>query len=124
MSENKEPGMAYSMPKLHKIMAILSFIFFVTTVWVFLDDYIRPWKAIQVEAQQIKRRHTEDALKAASKELDGKKLEDLNKNLGKGQEIVASRKTLIEAAEKELKAVLTQMKAQTIRNGVLNGEVS
>ena len=39
MSENKEPGMAFNMPKLHKIMAVLSFIFFITTVWVFLDDY-------------------------------------------------------------------------------------
>jgi nitrate/nitrite-specific signal transduction histidine kinase len=67
MSENKEPGMAYSMPKLHKIMAILSFVFFVTVVWVFLDDYIRPWKAIQVEALQIQRKHTEEAIKLAQK---------------------------------------------------------
>ena len=68
MSENKEPGMAFNMPKLHKIMAVLSFIFFVTTIWVFLDDYIRPWKGYQVEALQIKRRHTEEAIKLASKE--------------------------------------------------------
>lgn len=124
MSENKEPGMAYSMPKLHKVMAILSFIFFVTTVWVFLDDYIRPWKAIQVEAQGIKRRHTEEALKAATKELDAKKLAELDANLIKGNEIVASRKSEIEKAEKELKEILTKQKAQTIKNGVSNGDVS
>lgn len=124
MSENKEPGMAYSMPKLHKIMAILSFIFFVTTVWVFLDDYIRPWKAIQVEALQIKRRHTEEALKAATKELDAKKLAELNAALAKGEEIVTSRSAEIEKAEKELKVVHTKMKAQTIENGVFNGDVS
>ncbi len=124
MSENKEPGMAYNMSKLHKVMAVLSFIFFVTTVWVFLDDYIRPWKAIQVEAQQIKRKHTDDALKAATKELDGKKLSDLDSSLAKGQEIVSGRKAEIEKAEKELKVVLTKLKAQTIKNGVLNGDVS
>lgn len=124
MSENKEPGMAYNMPKLHKVMAILSFIFFVTTVWVFLDDYIRPWKAIQVESLQIKRRHIEEALKGAASELDVKKLAELNASLAKGEEIVAGRKGEIERAEKELKAVLTKTKAQTIRNGVLNGEVS
>ena len=124
MSENKEPGMAYNMPKLHKIMAILSFIFFVTTVWMFLDDYIRPWKAIQVEAIQIKRRHADDALKAATKELDAKKLSELNVNLAKGEEIVSGRKTEILKAESDLKAVLTKLKAQTIRNGVLNGDVS
>ncbi|MFA6237430.1 MAG: c-type cytochrome [Bacteriovorax sp.] len=124
MSENKEPGMAYSMPKLHKVMAILSFIFFVTTVWMFLDDYIKPWKAIQIEALQIKRQHTEDALKAARKDIDAKKLAELNSSLAKGEEIVISRKKDIEKTEKELKVVQTKMKAQTIENGVFNGDVS
>jgi mono/diheme cytochrome c family protein len=124
MSENKEPGMAFSMSKLHKIMAVLSFIFFVSTVWVFLDDYIRPWKAIQVEALQIKRRHADEALKAAEKELDAKKLTDLNTALAKGEEIVEGRRTDIEKEEKALKVVLTKMKAQTIKNGVSNGDVS
>ncbi|MDD4973089.1 MAG: c-type cytochrome [Bacteriovorax sp.] len=124
MSENKEPGMAYNMPKLHKVMAILSFIFFVTTVWMFLDDYIKPWKAIQVESLQIKRRHIEQDIKAAQKEIDAKKLAELNTSLGKGEEIVASRKAEIEKAEKELKVILTKIKAQTIKNGVLNGDFS
>ena len=124
MSENKEPGMAYSMPKLHKIMAVLSFIFFVTTVWVFLDDYIRPWKAIQIEALQIKRRHTEEAIKAASKEMDSKKLAELQTNLKKGEEIVTSREKEISKAEDELKGILAKMKAQTIKNGISNGDVS
>ncbi len=124
MSENKEPGMAYNMPKLHKVMAILSFILFVTTVWVFLDDYIRPWKAIQVESLQIKRRHIEESLKAATKEIDAKKLAELKTSIAKGEEIVASRKKAIDASENDLKAVLTKMKAQTIKNGVSNGDVS
>ena len=124
MSENKEPGMAFSMTKLHKIMAVLSFILFVSTVWVFLDDYIKPWKAIQVEALQIKRRHTDEALKLAAKELDSKKLAELNVALGKGEEIVAGRSSAIEQAEKDLKAIHTKMKAQTIKNGVSNGDVS
>jgi mono/diheme cytochrome c family protein len=105
-------------------MAILSFIFFVTTVWMALDDYIKPWKAIQVEALQIKRRHTEEALKAASKELDAKKLAELNAALSKGEEIVASRQTAIDSTENELKSVLAKLKAQTIKNGVFNGDVS
>lgn len=124
MSENKEPGMAYNMPKLHKVMAILSFIFFVTTVWVFLDDYIRPWKAIQVEALQIKRRHIENDIKAAQKEIDAKKLSEMKESLSKGEEIVAARKKDIEKAEDELKSVRAKLKAQTIKNGIFNGDVS
>ena len=124
MSENnKEPGMAYSMPKLHKIMAILSFIFLVTTLWVFLDDYIRPWKGYQVEALKIKRRHLDEQIKAAAKEIDAPKLAELNKKLKKAEEIVAGRKDDIAKAEKERKAVIAKIKDQTITNGILNGKV-
>lgn len=124
MSENnKEPGMAYSMPKLHKIMAILSFIFFVTTIWVFLDDYMRPWKAYQVEALKIKRQHLEAQIKEASKNVDAKKLEELKAQLTKSEEIVKSRKSDIEKEEKALNGVVAKIKQQTIINGVLNGKV-
>lgn len=124
MSENnKEPGMAYNMSKLHKVMAILSFIFFVATIWVFLDDYMRPWKGYQVEALKIKRRHLDEQIKAAAKEIDSKKLAELNAKLAKGQEIVESRKNDIKAVEKELNGVVAKIKNQTIVNGILNGEV-
>lgn len=122
MSENKEPGMAYSMPKLHKIMAVLSFIFFVTVMWVFLDDYIRPWKAIQVEAIQIQRKHTEEAIKAAQKEIDAPKLKELEARLAKGQEIVATRSEEIKKVEKELDHVKALLKKQNIDNGTFNAD--
>lgn len=124
MSENnKEPGMAYSMPKLHKIMAVLSFIFLVTTIWVFLDDYMRPWKGYQVEALKIKRRHLEASIKEATKEIDEAKLLEMEKRLTKAQEIVASRKEEIKKVEKEKALIVAKIKAQTIVNGVLNGKV-
>lgn len=123
MSENKEPGMAYSMPKLHKVMAILSFIFFVTTIWVFLDDYIRPWKGYQVEAMRIKRRHLEAQIAEAKKNVDAAKLKELQAKLAKSEELVASRKKAIEEQEKNLSKIDAKIKAQTITNGVLNGQV-
>ena len=120
---NKEPGMAYSMPKLHKIMAILSFIFLVTTIWVFLDDYMRPWKAYQVEALKIKRRHLEEQIKQAEKDIDAKKLAEMKEKLVKSEEIVVSRKEEIKKAEKELSEIIAKFKNQTIVNGILNGQV-
>jgi mono/diheme cytochrome c family protein/cytochrome c2 len=124
MSENnKEPGMAYNMSKLHKVMAILSFIFFVTTIWVFLDDYMRPWKGYQVEALKIQRRHLEAKIQEVSKTIDATKLAELKARLAKGEEIVASRKEEIAKAEKEKSAVAAKIKAQSITNGVLNGQV-
>jgi mono/diheme cytochrome c family protein len=122
MSDKHEPGMAFSMPKLNKIMAFLSFILLVTTIWVFLDDYIRPWKAIQVEAIKIKRQHTELAIQAAQKEIDAPKLIELKAALSKGQELVNSRKSEITKVEKELNRVRASIKAQTIKNGFYNGD--
>lgn len=122
MSENKEPGMAFSMPKLHKIMAILSFIFFITTMWVFMDDYIRPWKAVQVEALRIQRKHTEDAIKAAQKEIDPVKLKEMTAKLAKGEEIVSTRNTEIKKVEKELDSNLAKQKKQNIDNGNFNAD--
>ena len=56
MKKNEfEPGMAYNMQKLHKVFAFLSVLFLITVFWVFLDDYSRPWKKVQLDAMQIKR---------------------------------------------------------------------
>lgn len=122
MSEKHEPGMAYSMPKLNKIMAFLSFILLATTIWVFLDDYIRPWKAIQIEALKIQRHHTELEIEAAQKEIDEPKLQEFKKSLLTGEEIVTSRNSEIAKVEKELSKVRASLKDQTIKNGFFNAD--
>ncbi len=122
--QKHEPGMAYNMTKLHKVMAFVSVIFLVTVFWVFLDDYMRPWKAIQVESIKIKRRHTEEAILQAKKELDGQKLETLNLELAKAKTIIESRQVDIKAEEKKLNRIRKDLKAQTIINGVLNAKVT
>lgn len=104
-------------------MAILSFIFFVTVVWVFLDDYMRPWKGYQIEALKIKRRHLDAQIKEASKNIDAAKLAELKARMAKGEEIVASRKEEIKKVEKERSEIVTKIQEQTIVNGVLNGQV-
>ena len=55
MSKKLEPGMAYNTKTLNKVFAFLSVVFLISVIWVFLDDYIRPWKAVQLKAMQIKR---------------------------------------------------------------------
>jgi len=124
MSEkNTEPGMAYSMPKLHKIMAFLSFIFFITVIWVFLDDYIRPWKGYQVEAMKIQRRHLDAQIEEVTKNIDEKKLADLKAQLTKAEEIVKSRKADLDVLDKQHTKIKAKIADQTIKNGILNGQV-
>ncbi len=121
---NKEPGMAFSMPKLNKLMAVFSVIFFISVLWVFLDDYIRPWKAIQVESIKIQRRHVEEAIELAKKEIDAPKLAELEASLKKGQDVVVSRKEEITKIEKEIKSTRNELKELTIVLGVLNAKVT
>ena len=54
MSKKHEPGMAYDMKTLNKVFAFLSIIFLAVTFWVFLDDFVRPWKAVQLKGMKVK----------------------------------------------------------------------
>jgi mono/diheme cytochrome c family protein len=124
MSKKIEPGMAYDTAKLNKVFAFLSILFLATVVWVFLDDYLRPWKAVQVEALKIKRQKIDEKLKLAEQEIDLAKLSALEAELSKGEEIVSQRRTEIGKIKKELADVDRLAKAETIVNGTLNSLVS
>ncbi len=124
MSQHNEPGMAYNMKKLNKIFAILSVLFLVTVVWVFLDDYLRPWKAVQIEAMKIKRDKLSAQIEENEKSIDKAKLESLQGELAKAEEIVATRKKEVAATTAELAIVDKDLKDENIINGTLNAQVS
>ena len=77
MSKKHEPGMAYDMKKLNKIFAIFSLVLLVTVIWVFLDDYLRPWKAIQVEAMKIEKEKIAKDIAEEEAKISKEKLERL-----------------------------------------------
>lgn len=124
MSNKNEPGMAYDTKKLNKVFAFLSILFLITTFWVFLDDYMRPWKAVQVEAMKIKKQKLEEKLAAAQQEIDEKKLEELEQQMVDAEKLVKTRRDSIAAAEKEKLVIARDLKAETILNGQLSAKVS
>lgn len=124
MSKKQEPGMAYDMSKLNKIFAFLSIGLLITTFWVFLDDYIRPWKAVQLEAMQIRKQKLQEKVEEANKAIDQQKLEELEKQLAEGQEKVVERQEQITKIEAEIKLIDRDIKEETITNGRLNSQVS
>src|SRR5690606_8146853 len=103
MSKKHEPGMAYDMSKLNKIFAFLSVALLITTFWVFLDDYIRPWKAVQLEAMQIRQQKLKEKVEEANKAIDQEKLVALEEELAQGKEAVAQRHDQIAKIEAEIK---------------------
>ncbi len=124
MKKDIEPGMAFNIKKLNKIFAFLSFIFLVSVIWVFLDDYIRPWKAFQIEAMNIKREKISEKLKLAEEKLDKKKKEEVLAEIEKGKALAKSRVQDIRKVEKRIMELKKEIKAETIINGTLNSQVA
>ncbi|MGB0452751.1 MAG: c-type cytochrome [Bacteriovoracaceae bacterium] len=124
MKKKLEPGMAYDTKKLNKVFAFLSIIFLVTTIWVFLDDYIRPWKAIQVEAMKIRKQKIQNDIKLAEKEINQEKLDGLKEQLQMAKDKVAERTLKIKEVERELTKVTRDISNETITNGKANSNVA
>ncbi len=116
--------MAYDMNKLNKIFAFLSVAFLVTVIWVFLDDYIRPWKAYQLEAMQIRRERLSQGIEQFDQNLDKEALDELNKKMEEARLIIAARQDDIEKEERELARLARDLKSQTLINGTLSAKVA
>lgn len=124
MTKKHEPGMAYDMKKLHKVFAFFSLVFLMAVVWVFLDDYIRPWKAIQVEAMKIEKKKIADKIAAEEKKISAEKLSILDKQLEDAKKKVSERTEEIAKIESELNLVRRDIKEESITSGRLNGDVA
>jgi hypothetical protein len=86
----REPGMAYDTKVLNKIFAVISVIFLLVVIWMVFDDFIRPWKAVQIKAMDIEKQKIQERIKEIDGSIDGEQLKEV--------------KAKITAAEKELKA--------------------
>lgn len=124
MSKKHEPGMAYDMKKLHKVFAFFSLIFLVAVVWVFLDDYIRPWKAIQVEAMKIEKEKIAKKIAEEEAKISKDKMAELEDMLKKAEADVATKSSEIVKLQAELKVFARDIKNETIINGKLNSDVA
>lgn len=124
MSKKHEPGMAYDMKILNKVFFFLSLALLLSTFWMFLDDYVRPWKKVQMGAMEVKRNLLKEQIKTQTEGIDKAKHAELLKNLEDGKKAVSSRKAEIKEVTKELNVLSGKTKAETIINGTLNSKVS
>ena len=123
MKKKLEPGMAYDTAKLNKLFAFLSLLFLMTVFWVFLDDYIRPWKKVQLDAMKIREESIAKQIEEEKKKVDEVKVKELETNIAEGQKLVLQRKSEIEALEKQLSVQDRNFQDETIVNGILNAEI-
>ena len=91
----REPGMAYNISTLNKVFAVLSVLLLLTTMWVVLDDYIRPWKAVQVKAMDIEKQVTAAKVKEIEGSLDATKLKEARAHVAEAEKGVEQHESQI-----------------------------
>ncbi len=124
MSKKHEPGMAYDMNKLNKIFAFLSILLLITTFWVFLDDFVRPWKAVQLKGMKVTQAKIDAKLAEQAKKIDAKKEAEIEARIEEGKKLQASREETVEKLSEEMSVLQQELKTETINNGQLNSKVS
>lgn len=112
-----EPGMAFNIKKLNKIFAILSVALFTTVIWLFLDDYIRPWKVVQVKALSIKNQVLKRQVAEQDKNIDQAKLKELVDKEKNAEKNYDSKKNELKNANEKLNKLGKQIYSQNMING-------
>jgi mono/diheme cytochrome c family protein len=120
----REPGMAYDTKVLNKIFAITSVVFLLVTIWMVFDDYIRPWKAIQVKAMDIQKQKIQEKIKEIDGSIDGKQLQALKVKIAEADKALEGKKSEIEAANKKLGDIAREIYVQNMTNGINGSQAS
>lgn len=114
----REPGMAYDTKVLNKIFAVLSVCFLLVVIWVVMDDFIRPWKVVQIKALDIEKQKIQEQIKEIEGGIDAEKLEAIKENIAQAEKEVASRQKEIEGINDEINEVQRKIYVQNMFNGV------
>ena len=114
----REPGMAYDTKVLNKIFAVLGVCFLLVTIWVALDDYIRPWKAVQVKAMDIEKNKTLEKIKEVEGGIDAEKLKEAKAKIAEAEKALESHKKALDDASDRIAAIQKKIYVQNMDNGV------
>ncbi|MDA8792700.1 c-type cytochrome [Bacteriovoracaceae bacterium] len=113
----KEPGMAYNMKTLNKVFAVLSILFLISTIWIVLDDYIRPWKAVQIKGLEVKEKVLLEQIKEAEESTDGDKVRSLNAKIMAAKKDIDSKDQEVSKVKEKLAEVQKKIYIQNMKNG-------
>jgi hypothetical protein len=118
-----EPGMAYKMKTLNKVFAVLSILFLFSTIWMVLDDSIRPWKAVQIKSMEIKNQVLTEKIKAAEEGIDSEKLNAIKEKIKAAEEEFASNEEKVADINNRLAEVQRKIYVQNMTKGIFSSKV-
>lgn len=114
----REPGMAYNISTLNKVFAVLSVMLLLTVIWVALDDYLRPWKAVQVKAMDVEQQVTALKVKEVEGGIDAENLKVAKKQLEDSEAALAANEAEIRKVKEKLNDVANRIYVQNMYNGI------
>jgi mono/diheme cytochrome c family protein len=112
-----EPGMAFNMKTLNKVFAFCSIVLLITVIWMVLDDFIRPWKAVQVKGLEIKRQHLAKKIAELDGKVDKTAVAKMEKKIITARAGVESKQGEINKINDEVSLLDKKIKALAIKNG-------
>lgn len=114
----REPGMAFDMKVLNKIFAALSVSFLLVTIWMIFDDYIRPWKAVQVKALDIEKQKIQEKIKEIDGSIDGAKLKEAKAKIEQAEKALVAHQAKIDKVNAKIADIQREIYVQNMTNGV------
>lgn len=114
----REPGMAYDTKVLNKVFAVVSVVFLLVTIWMVFDDYIRPWKAVQVKALDIEKQKIQEKIKEIDGSIDGNKLKEVKAQIAAAEKVIESRKEKVDKVNDKILDIQRKIYVQNMINGV------
>lgn len=114
----REPGMAYDTKVLNKIFAVVSACFLLVVIWMVLDDFIRPWKVVQIKALDIEKQKIEEKIKQVEGGINNEELEAIKVKIADAEKEVASRQEEIDQVNEQVNEVQRKIYVQNMYNGV------
>ncbi len=114
----REPGMAYDTKVLNKIFAILSVCFLLVTIWMIFDDYIRPWKAVQIKALDIEKQKIQEKIKVIDGSIDGEKLKAAKAAIVEAEKKIEAQQEALDKANEKIHEIQKQIYVQNMSNGI------
>jgi cbb3-type cytochrome oxidase cytochrome c subunit len=114
----REPGMAYDTKVLNKIFAVISVVFLLVTIWMVFDDYIRPWKAVQIRALDIEKQKIQEQIKEIDGSIDGEKIKEAKAKIAQAEKELESQDEEIDKINEEISEIQRKIYVQNMVNGV------
>lgn len=120
----REPGMAYNTSTLNKVFAVLSVLFLLTVIWVVLDDYIRPWKAVQIKALEIEKQVIKAKIKEAEGSIDAAKMKEVKAKIAAAEAEVKKQEKEIQKQQDKIAEIQRKIYVQNMENGVAGSQAA